>query len=53
MKLMGNSRMKDARAIGLLICDRISKKGLEFIEDIDPDLHYDIIQELKKRSRKT
>jgi len=43
------SRMSLAREIGLLICERISKKGLEYIEEWDPDLHYDIMRERKKK----
>jgi len=43
------SKMKVARDIGLRICERISKKGMNYIEEHDPDLHYDIVQERKKR----
>jgi len=47
------SKMKTALDIGLRICERISKKGLKFIEQQDPDLHYAIEQELKKRGKET
>jgi len=43
------SKMSIAREIGLLICERISKKGLEYIEEWDPDLHYDIMRERKRK----
>jgi hypothetical protein len=45
------SRMKTATETGLLICERISKESLAFIEEWDPDLHYEIMQERKKRNR--
>jgi len=44
-----NSRMAEARRIGILIADRISKKGMKFIEEYDPDLHYDLVQARKKK----
>lgn len=40
--------MSTARSIGLDICERVSKKGLRFIEEHDPDLYYDIMQRKKK-----
>lgn len=46
------SRMKIATEIGLGICERISEDSLKFIEEWDPDLHYDLVQARKKRSRK-
>lgn len=45
------SRMSTAKSIGLDICDRFSKATLEFIEEWDPDLHYEIMQRLKKLKR--
>lgn len=48
---MGNS-MKVARQIGLSICERIKKNGMQFIAEYDPDLHYDLVQERKKRGIK-
>jgi len=49
---MGNSRMKSARTIGLMICERISKASLKYIEEWDPDLHYDIMQARKRKGIK-
>jgi len=46
------SKMKIAQDIGFRICDRISKRGLKFIEQQDPDLHYEIEQELKRKGKK-
>jgi len=43
------SRLKTARAIGLLIAERISKAGMRFIEKHDPDLHFDLEQARKGR----
>ncbi len=43
--------MKKATETGLLICETISKESLAFIEEWDPDLHYEIMHELKKRER--
>ena len=43
--------MKKATETGLLICERISPEGLKYIEEWDPDLHYEIMQERKKRDR--
>jgi len=45
------SRMKSATETGLLICERISTEGLKFISEWDPDLHYEIMQERKKKAR--
>jgi len=45
------SRMKTATETGILICDRIKKPSLDFIAEWDPDLHYEIMQERKKRER--
>ena len=45
--------MKSATETGLMICERISPAGLKFIEEWDPDLHYEIMQERKKRDRTT
>jgi len=47
------SRMKTATETGLMICERILPESLAFIEEWDPDLHYEITQELKKRNRTT
>ena len=44
--------MKEATATGLLICDRIKPASLKYIEEWDPDLHYEIMQKLKKQKRK-
>lgn len=46
------SRMAKATETGLLICERISKESLAFIEEWDPDLHYALVQARKKRKRK-
>jgi len=43
------SKMKTARAIGILLEDRISEAGMRFIEEHDPDLHYDLVQARKGR----
>jgi hypothetical protein len=43
--------MKSATETGLLCCERIKPESLKFIEEWDPDLHYEITQELKKRNR--
>lgn len=48
---MTNS-MKMAKQIGLSICERISKKGMKFIDEYDPDLHYELVQERKKKGIK-
>jgi hypothetical protein len=44
--------MKIAKQIGLDICERISKAGMKFIDEHDPDLHYELVQERKKRGIK-
>ena len=41
--------MANAKSIGLSISHTISKKGLKFIEEYDPDLHYEIMQRLAKQ----
>ena len=46
------SRMSTARMIGILIAERISKAGMRFIEEYDPDLHYDLVQARKRRKSK-
>ena len=46
------SRMSTARTIGILIADRISKAGMMFIEEYDPDLHYDLVQARKRGKSK-
>ena len=43
------SKMSTARAIGILIAERISEAGMRFIEEHDPDLHYDLVQVKKRR----
>lgn len=43
------TRLSTATTIGLSICERISKAGLKFIEEWDPDLHYEIMKERKKK----
>ena len=43
--------MREAKTTGLLICRTISKKGLKFIEENDPDLHYEIMQILSKTKK--
>jgi len=43
------SKMQNARTIGLLIAERISETGMKFIEEHDPDLHYDLVQVRKRR----
>lgn len=43
--------MKKATETGLLICHTISPAGLKFIEEWDPDLHYEIMHVRKKRDR--
>ena len=42
------SHMQRATETGLLICDRISKASLDYIEEWDPDLHYEIMKTRKK-----
>lgn len=44
--------MRKATETGLLICESISPEGLKFIEEWDPDLHYEIMQTRKKKSRR-
>jgi hypothetical protein len=44
--------MQTAKQIGLDICERISKKTMRFIDEYDPDLHYELVQERKKRGIK-
>lgn len=41
--------MRAATRTGLKICERISKKGLDYIAYWDPDLHYDIMKARKKK----
>ena len=43
------SSMARATETGLLICERILEDSLKFIEEWDPDLHYEIMQARKKR----
>lgn len=49
---MANTRVQSARETGLLICERFSKGTLDYIEEWDPDLHYDIMKERKKKGVK-
>jgi len=44
--------MKTAREIGISIAERISAKGMRFIEENDPDLHYDLVQARKVKGLK-
>jgi len=46
------SRIKVATSIGLAICERISKKGMAYIAEWDPDLHYALMMERKKKGIK-
>ena len=43
------SRMKTATSIGLAICERFSKATLKYIAEWDPDLHYEIMKERRKK----
>lgn len=45
------SKMKRARSIGLKIADRLSDETMKYIEEWDPDLHYDLVQARKKKSK--
>lgn len=49
---MATTRMQEARRIGLLICERFSQGTLDYIEEYDPDLHFDIMKERKKKGVK-
>lgn len=42
------SKMAKATETGLLISHTISKAGLKYIAECDPDLHYAIMQARKK-----
>ncbi len=42
-------RYRTATKTGLKICERISKKGLDFIRLADLDLYDEIMKELDKR----
>ena len=44
-------KTSESRTIGLSIHDRISKEGLEFIKEHDPDLYADI-QKRKNPTKK-
>ncbi len=44
--------MQKATDTGLLICDTISKEGMEYIAEWDPDLHYDLVKARKKKGIK-
>lgn len=46
------SRMKTARSIGIKLADRISDASMKYIEEWDPDLHYDLVKARKKRRGK-
>jgi len=46
------SRMAIATEIGLAICERFSKATLAYIDEMDPDLHYAIMQARRKKGVK-
>ena len=51
-KVKMSRTMKQATDPGLLICDTISKEGLKYISEWDPDLHYDLVKARKKKGIK-
>jgi hypothetical protein len=45
------SKMRTAKSIGLKIADRISDASMKYIEEWDPDLHYELVNARKKKRK--
>jgi hypothetical protein len=45
------SKMRTAKSIGLKLADRISDASMKYIEEWDPDLHYELVEARKKKRK--